>query len=400
MGMNEDAKIMGGNYTAIDNGDGTFTIKDMPIFAELPAGVRGNKKPVDKDWLDQALKTAQEKAKGQYFSPTRVNHLNDQFGNPLPTEPAGMYIPTSVRKYNLHGKTVWALFADLMRIPGKIFNEVRNLMIPYRSVEVKSWDHPELSALALTRDRSPFYEFAVTSIGKIIKKENIKNDFDSTSPVVAYAYTEDGSEAFCFNFTGGANMADEKPVVPAPEAEKKESEELTLLKEILSILKGAMEAKKPEAGKPAEQPAMAAKKPEAALEGKIQAAEDRLAKIEMAKAIESRVTGAEKSLEGYVLSPKTREILKRNAERGEEALKDFVESYKENTPLDPPKTLAEFEERQAVNTGTPSEVSKYMSQGPEKFQRARKLANEFVELNGRVSVNLERYIEIGMNRAD
>ena len=37
-------------YKATQNHDGTFNILDVPIFAEVPAGAKGNDEPVEKDW--------------------------------------------------------------------------------------------------------------------------------------------------------------------------------------------------------------------------------------------------------------------------------------------------------------------------------------------------------------
>jgi hypothetical protein len=42
-------------YDATDNGDGTFTIHDVPICGELAAGSRGNIGAIGREWMESAV---------------------------------------------------------------------------------------------------------------------------------------------------------------------------------------------------------------------------------------------------------------------------------------------------------------------------------------------------------
>ena len=68
------AKIPGGSYTAeFDATDGTYTIKNVPIMAELPEGARQNPTVVGASWFQKAILRHQMLEK-QRFCGTERGH--------------------------------------------------------------------------------------------------------------------------------------------------------------------------------------------------------------------------------------------------------------------------------------------------------------------------------------
>lgn len=158
----------GGNYKWRDNGDGTFDLLDVPIVGEIPAGLKGNKRAIDKPWLLAALERARDRLKQDSFlAPTHV--LHHEFGTD--TQPAGFVLPTKVGRHTYEGKSIWALFADLKRLPARVFEAIKNLTLPYRSIEVHKWEIPEVNSLALLDDEVPFFRFPLTSAGQRAEAE-------------------------------------------------------------------------------------------------------------------------------------------------------------------------------------------------------------------------------------
>lgn len=186
---NGNRDIPGGGYTASDNGDGTYNLHDVPIFAELAKGQKRNPTDIDREWMESAVKRHKALSGEKYMAPVHVKH-HDLGAN---TERAGFLLPKEVRLIQYGGKPTAALFADLLRIPAAIFNRIQKGELPYRSVEVGDWTKPEIASLALLDDEAPFFKFELLTVGRLIAAPKVGVDETPTriaeamSPVLAFA---------------------------------------------------------------------------------------------------------------------------------------------------------------------------------------------------------------------
>src|SRR3990172_2616216 len=100
--------MLGGNYDAIQGEDGLWTIRDVPITGELPKGVKGNTKSIDKEWLQKSAVNAQTRFKQDGFlPPLRIDH--DRFRtNP---EYTGKFLLTRVGSLKYQGREIPVVFA-------------------------------------------------------------------------------------------------------------------------------------------------------------------------------------------------------------------------------------------------------------------------------------------------
>ena len=102
-------------YSAIQDEEGFWTIKDVPVFAEH---TRKFKRPtgdvilkVDREWLLMALNDARVRyERDNYLAPAHVRHHD---GTAL--ERVGFFVPTCVKKARVEGEQVWCLFADITK---------------------------------------------------------------------------------------------------------------------------------------------------------------------------------------------------------------------------------------------------------------------------------------------
>lgn len=158
---------VGGNYDAIDNGDGTFEIPDIPIFGRVPAGAKRNDKEIGEEWMKAALEKNRLRNLEGYLPPVHICHSDDKNQKP---EYAGKFTLTRIGHIVYEGEQVPALFARIVGIPAHVFAEVRKGFIPYRSVEIHDWSNPEIDSLALMRTDVPYFRMEMTTIGRVIKR--------------------------------------------------------------------------------------------------------------------------------------------------------------------------------------------------------------------------------------
>ena len=205
------ANIPGGNYTAeFDSSDGTYTIKDVPIMAELPQGARQNEDgPISSDWFAKAIERHEELEKFQGFlAPVHTNHHD--LGRTV--ERAGFLRLSRVGEVMQNGTMVPALFADIVGMSEEHFARVQANDLPYRSVEIASWEEgrEEVSSLALLSDESPWFRLPMLSVREIVESE--ESPMGSAGPLVAMGARESGDgEMMLFKFlTKDESMADQK----------------------------------------------------------------------------------------------------------------------------------------------------------------------------------------------
>lgn len=188
--------IPGGNYTAIQETDGTWTVKDVPIFAELPAGMRENEAKVSTKWMEACLKRHSLLESEGHLPPLHENHHD--LGRETPR--LGFFRPTHIARLRQEGAEVPALFADLVGLSDASLEKIKNRELPYRSVEIVEWERPELASLALLADESPFFKMEMLSIGDEVAATNINPSPDEV--LVAVAEGSGEGAALLFSFKG------------------------------------------------------------------------------------------------------------------------------------------------------------------------------------------------------
>ncbi len=208
---------IGGKYTAIDNGDGTFDIKDVPVFGEVPAGAKRNKKDIGKDWQIAAVAKNKARAAEGYLPPVHIYHSDEIAVKPAH---AGKLRLNEVRLITYQGKQIWATFGDLVAIPSNVFeSKILPGFMPYRSVEVHDWDKEEIDSLALMDTDVPFFRLEMLTIGAVVKKGEGEYFRRQEGHTPAFAWKTSSEKAMAVFFKFG----DEKPDKDeAPPADKKE----------------------------------------------------------------------------------------------------------------------------------------------------------------------------------
>lgn len=367
---------IGGNYTAVDNRDGTFDILDVPIFASLPANAKRNEKPIGSQWMEKAIEKNKARAKEGHLPPVHIQH-HDVGVKP---EYAGKFVLTRVGKIKHEGKEVDAIFADIVGMPQEVFERVQKGFLPYRSVEIFNWDDPEIDSLALMDTEVPFFRIEMLTIGEVVSRSTFSSQ-EEKSPAVFWK-GEYPKLAILFRFQE-KKMSDIKKFeddeekkddvkmgdLPGGGSEPQKFQGEEILSQVLALLQaiaqkvGAMpqqaQDEPVEDGNKAPVQEMSADiKTVAKLEGKISALEEAQARREKQDRINALVAKAKKDLSGYALSAKTEERLYKFAEIGDAALQDFVASHKENTPQDPPASMAELE-TSLLKKSDIEEVSKF-----------------------------------------
>jgi len=370
-------QIEGGRYTAVDTGDGYFTVLGVPIMSEVPKGTKNAPFDIDRGYLIRCVAIAKRQyEQGKFCGPLHIGH-----NKPLElSDPdfAGYFLPRSVAEYDLNGDKKWTVFADL-KLKAEIFERVTRGELPYVSPEINDWYSGKIDSVSLLNSKVPFFQYALFTIGEIRKDTSAKFEATFQSPYGMEAEMKkdsahcdhcDRHEKAIMKFLPGAKMADEKP--------------------------NATPVEPSQIGK--EQTAMAA---EAKIAAQFAAYEARIAALEVerkSREDETRVAGliarAYAELKGYQLADSVKDKIAKFAKAGEEVLNTFVAAYKESVPKDPPKTLAEFEQGQ-VSDKAP-ELAKFQNLEPAELDKARAALAEWHEMKRKkwpVQASAEEYIQ-------
>lgn len=151
-------------YRATQNEDGTWTVHDVPIFADSVFDIDGEDFSLDREWQEGAVRRAQERAAFGYFSPLHINHTSDPRGKVA----AGLFLPKRVALYAFSDGEKWTTFADYLRVPDGVFQMMLRGELPYVSIEGKDVRKREISACALMPDTVPHHKFPLFTIGEAV----------------------------------------------------------------------------------------------------------------------------------------------------------------------------------------------------------------------------------------
>lgn len=193
--------MMGGQYRAAQAEDGTWTVFQVELFAahvDTRHALPDEQGDVySEQWLREAIRTAHRRAvEDSYFAPLHVGHHGA--GD---VRRAGHIVPTHVRKVMLEGRMVPVLFGNLVGIPDRVFQELRQGELPFRSVEVQP-HNAEILSVALLEHDVPFFRFPLLTIGET--EEHPGSVGRSAGFCRGYRY-KGRAMASLFNFNGARN---------------------------------------------------------------------------------------------------------------------------------------------------------------------------------------------------
>lgn len=418
-------ELGGGRYTAVQNSDGTWNVLDVPICGEIPKGAKANKFDIDKAWLERAVANAHSRLKTNDFRPPL--HLgHHEIAQQV--ERVGEFVPQRVGKLNYNGKEIYALFADLTRIPERYFSQIEKGELPYLSIEVEKWESEEIASLAIMPTDTPFFRFPNVTIGT--KVHSFVTEAERcVQPSMAVALRATGTDGvgiggliLCklgggirLNDDGSEKKDEEKaeeqpkageekpadkkgedaPAAPAAPAagEADGATMMAVLKQILAAVTtmakaqsgvgavepaGDQDSKAPvEQEKPMPDQKDAASTPSTIkLQARVDALEAKDEERTKADAVKARADAAIASLKGWHLTDKMRSRILAFASEGQKQLDLYVESIREEVPKDPPATLQAFEQGAGIRVSAADPeadkvLAKYQTQSPEIQEKVR-----------------------------
>lgn len=156
----------GGRYIVRENADGTFSFLNVPIVGELAKGARPDypELVIDKAWLDSAYAALKAGEADDFLPPLNLHHHN----SPKPVEHIGFIRARGVRKISYRGKTIYALFADLDRVPLSWAQQIAKGRLPYCSIEGPVKGPGDVKSLAMLTDEPPQFGFPIITAGALI----------------------------------------------------------------------------------------------------------------------------------------------------------------------------------------------------------------------------------------
>jgi hypothetical protein len=166
VGMLDAPQIRGTDSDAIQGPDGTWTIRDVPIFADTErdyrdAGGRPHKYTAQGDWHQKAIARAQARyAETGYMARIIVRHSSPGKDR----EGAGFVMPRRVGSMTIDGRSKQVLFADYIGVPDRVYQRMKRHELPYRSAETPLDGRPEIKALAFLPGEEPFHPFGPHTI--------------------------------------------------------------------------------------------------------------------------------------------------------------------------------------------------------------------------------------------
>jgi len=432
----EQPEIPGGEFTAIQGDDALWTIKAVPILAEMEVGERRNREKIDAEWMRQAIQTHRSReADGHLPAVHEEHHDNGERRKRL-----GFFRPTHVGSVKVLGKSRDALFADIVGVDPEDFESMKELRLPYRSIEVNASWNPEIESLALLESEAPHHKLPMLTLGEV--QEN---------PYVVALCRGDES-LFIVQRLGGGPMPrskkraaeSESPVttIKLQEDEKPDEEETEGLggdidgkiKELQDSIPGMIsdaiaakieeiqaslgsdESDEPEENlgddneekplEPVEQYAENGEEEEdmkklqsleslnARTAGRLAALEKKQRDRETADSITQTVDAECDKLraEGWAIDETVKSDMVKLAEGAVDpaaTVGTFAASYRKSTPQDPPEDVEQLGQR-GLLTGNetieslPDEVLAYRDRGPDAFAHAVELHSEYESLASRM----------------
>lgn len=415
----QQINIEGGKYASFDTADGYFLIRNVPIFGEVPKGVKGAPKDIGRTEHEQMIGTAERRyAEGKFAAPAHKSHNKMlELADP---EFLGFCIPRAAVQMVVDGKDQSVILADF-KLKAAAFDRAMKGELPFISPEV-DWEKMEITGVSFLDSKPPFFKFPIFTVSPPVADPAAK--FDAVLRPASFADQGDAGK--------------KKPQADEPELRKHEMDEHAasraiearfaeydaMLRDVckatgipyrgmtMSNDKGTPSPVEPKAAAPAaapvvpavrfsEDPAVAAKF--AAQADEVVALKKRLDDRDAAEKAKALGDKAVEDLRGYQIGEKAKSEIYRFAAKGEDELKAFVEAIKGCAPKQGAGTFAEAETQQAALMGAPS-VAKFVQQGPDQAAAAAKFAAEYrklVDLGQAkfMSMDEAQYVEFRMKGA-
>lgn len=373
----------------------------------VPKGVKNAPKDIGEEWMSDAVKFHQDLYdKGKTAFPIHINH-NDDLGLTHP-EFCGFFKPTRVGKGLVEGKEQPVTFAD-WKIKKSAFEKLSKGELPFVSPEIRRWDKSKISSLALLDSQPPHFAFPLQTIGEVVEDPTAKFSADLPQEFKVERFS-DLMERVTFDPSVDEKKEEPKKVEDKPMADANKKPEADpqagkpnnnpvdqTSKEPASTAQAGAETVKLSL----DDPRVAAKF--AAMEDRNAALEKRLNEREAADKAKELAAKALESLRGYQIGEKAKAQITKFASEGEEKLNAFVETLKEVSVKDSPRTFGAAEAA-SVSAADPS-VAKFAQQGPDKLEAAARFASEYRTLKAHpasrgMQITEEQYVKFQMDSAE
>jgi hypothetical protein len=363
--------IQGANYDAISTGDGYFTIKDVMMFGEVPAGEKNAPKDIKAAEMQQMVDSATRKYQNEKFAaPAHLGHHKSiALKDP---EFLGFMLPKRVGRTTLDGKEQDAVFGDV-KVKASAFERIQKGELPYVSPEV-DWATMQFSSLAFLDSMPPHFKGPLITVGAVKEDSSAKFTVGATLSMGQFmaldsdqqdASADDKSAQMCSKCKGPMTSDFSHIVKPDSMAPKEDDMD-------------KKDEKKEVAPKFSDDPELLAKF--AAQEAKLKAFEDKLAAKDAEADKKARIEAAFAEMKGRPLTDAGKAGIAKFADDPEK-LKVFVEVLKAQTPENPPKSVAAFEAmtgHKVVDiSGAHADFAAFQAKGPETMEAAMKWAGYF-----------------------
>ena len=372
--------------------DGTWTIHDVPIFAEHTDDRGEESVEFSAKWLSRALKRAKVREDEGYLPPLHVAH----HGSPEDVQAAGKFRVTRMATINHGGKEVLALYADLVGVRPEFYSRIRRGELSYRSVEILDVDNPEIDSLALLDHEVPYFRFPLLRVQEGARRR--------ATPVLAYSAVG-RARTVLVQFAEEAAMPEDNK--PEEEEEKMAADQA--LKAIAKMLakiadklgveddddddeEGPEEPPVQDAAEPIEVPAVVdheAAGAQVAMAARLEALEHKLADSERQRRVDAHA--GKLGSRGYNADA-VREFRSIADKHGEQAALSFAKGLDQLGPSEPPRNWAG---ELRTEDPDPAEVAVFAAQGPEQLEKARSLHQSWQRTAS--GVELGEYLMINMD---
>jgi hypothetical protein len=379
----------GGKYLWSRNTDGTYNVYDVPVFLKhtrklgmkLEADgdgvmkVTDNVVNVDEKWLSRAVEINRTRREtGNYIGPLHVHHHPRVQGEPDKSERAGHFLLKYVKPVEYEGESLPGLYADFIKVPAHIFEEIRKGLLPYRSVESLPPKYEEIDSIALLDTETPWFRLPLLTLGQEIKREIFSA---SAAEQVLQGYARAGQAWGALCYFAGEQFEEKKP---KKDGEKDEGDEA----------KEKAAAGKKEDAEAGDAKDESGKNVTAGAEGQeVQADEEESKEISES--------------EGSDVMPKILECLQAIAKQNEIILKHFADQAAPGTP---PADAPVIEPKPALQASAAAAESLALKATVNKLQKERDVEKKVkVAFAGLASYNLApdeepKLVAVAMDSAD
>lgn len=416
------------NFEMVKNADGTWTVKDVPIFAKCRRfGV-----DFDDEWLNRALVSALASQGGGHAFPVHKHHSKSQGETGPEKEPVGMFFVTRRAPIAVRGRSVPGVIADIVVTNPSAAEEIRQNRLPWRSVELPPDGSARFLSLALLDREPPFHEMAMTTVRDAAADSNaapvafatnsraeITYPLDRGGPVLAFRASSESLHALID--PEATTMPETKdPVAPTPLTFQASS-----AADAVATLAEGLKSKKLEMGDKAKAkaalqdllaqlgdddlpvnkggPAEVTVTPDAAhpeivkMRAELEALKMSVGARDEREKLDAAVDAAVEKVSAFAVGKDVRARFLAFAEKGGvQTLDLLVDEIKRTVPPKDPLRFDDVLGAGASSTpAVPECVLKFQERGPEAYEKAVKHMKSWNELraSGSTTLSLEKFLE-------